>query len=190
MAIGKLTKSNKKIVNNVLGIDVSTNSFAYCLFDHTGPVKWGEVNFTGANTWERLADGQEKVRAIRDDIKSDLYVVEGAVYVQNKKTVILLSHAIGAVMSVLVGAGGSADEISPMTWQNAIGNKAFTKDQKAAVQKANPGKSVSWYSSQYRKMRKQITMDYVKDKYNITVPNDNQSDAIALASVAYEKFKS
>ncbi len=188
MGIGALTKV--KAVESVLGIDASTNSVAWCLFDKTGPVKWGEITFTGQNTFERLSDGQKKVAATIAHIDSDLIVFESAIFVQNKKTVVLLAYAFGAIVSALMGSGTKVEEIPPITWQNAIGNKALTKTEKEAIKKQYPNKSTSWYSNKFREFRKQRTMDWVENKFGIKVPNDNVSDAIAIASVGFNKFGS
>ena len=171
-----------------MGIDVSTNSFAWCLYEHGKPVAWGETKFTGKNVFERLADGQNKVRAMRETIKAEKVVFESAVYVQNKKTVITMAYAFGAIIAALLDAGATVDEITPMEWQNAIGNKTLTKAEKEAIQKANPGKSDAWYKAEYRETRKRRTMAWVDATYGIVVDSDNVSDAIAIGHVAYGKF--
>lgn len=170
----------------VMGLDISTKSCAYCVFDDQGPIMYGEIHFDGSNVFDRLADANKKMQ--ESGISADLYVVEGAVYVQNKKTVILLAQAIGAVMSSLMRSGGDAAEVSPIFWQNAIGNKALTKTEKQAIMDANPGKSKVWYTAANREFRKKRTMKWVEDNYGIKCDSDNLSDAIALAAVAYDKY--
>src|SRR6478735_4874024 len=135
-----LEKLNKK-VDTLLGIDVSTNSFAFCLIKNGKVVRHGEIFFKGKNVFERLADGQTKVRAMKDTLAAEKVVFESAVYVQNKKTVIVMAYAFGAIIAALLDAGSTVDEVTPMEWQNAIGNKTLTKAEKEAIQKANPGKS-------------------------------------------------
>lgn len=185
MGLTDLIKKDK--VESVLGIDVSTQSFAYCLYDSTGPVQWGEIKFKGDNVYARLADGQRKVAAIAAGIKADLVVAEGAIYVQNKKTVILLSYALGAIIAALYNEGMKIEEISPITWQNAIGNKALTKAEKLEIETKTPGKSKTWYTAKYRELRKQRTMDFVKNTLGVDTNNDNVGDALAIAHVAYHK---
>lgn len=179
---------NQKTINTVLGIDVSTQSFAYCLYGQDGPIKWGEIKFSGGDVFARLSDGQKKVHEFAKEIEADLVVVEGAVYVQNKKTVILLSYALGATVSALYTDGIEVVEYSPIKWQNAIGNKALTKAEKESIQKDTPGKTKSWYSGEYRRIRKQRTTDFVKETFGIEVENDNLSDAIGIAHVAAEEY--
>lgn len=177
-------------VNTVLGVDASTNSFAFCLYGKDGPIKWGEVNFKGRTVFERLAYGQRNVAAMKDHLKADLVVFEGAIYVQNKKTVILLAYAFGAIISALINNGAEVKEVSPLQWQNFIGNKTLTKAEKETIKNANPGKSTSWYSNKNREFRKGRTMAWVKQTFGISVDSDNVSDAIGIAHYAFKTYGS
>jgi hypothetical protein len=161
---------------------------AFCLYDSTGPTKWGEVKFKGNNVFERIADGQAKVSASLNGLQPDLIIFESAVFIQNKKTVVLLAYAYGAIVAALMQPGIVVEEIPPITWQNAIGNKSFTKEEKAKVKRDFPDQKVAWYQSKLRDMRKQRTMDWVKAQYGIDVTNDNVGDAIAVASVGFDKY--
>lgn len=186
MSIGSLTVSKR--IGTVLGIDASTNSFAYCWYGKDGPIEWGEIVFSGKTVWERLADGQAKVAALRGKFDFDVIVFESAVFVQNKKTVVLLAYSFGALVASIMQDGKNVEEIPPVTWQNAIGNKALNKAEKEKIKSDFPGKSVSWYSNKSREIRKQRTMTWVYNTYGIDVKSDNISDAIAIASVGYGKF--
>lgn len=183
-----MTNSKKENIKTVLGVDASTQSFAFCLFDEDGPVRWGEINFKGASVFERLAYAQRYISAMRAYLTADLICFESAVFVQNKKTVILLAYAFGAIISALIKTGARVEEISPLVWQNAIGNKPLTKQEKQKIIDANPGKSKTWYQAKNREFRKARTMEWVSKTYGIDVKSDNVSDAIALSSVAFEKF--
>lgn len=183
MGLEKLNHKHER----VLSVDASTNSFAFALFVKKKLVKWGEIHFEGKTVFDRLADAQRKVYAMRDELEADLIVIEGAVYVQNKRTVILLAYTFGAIISALARPGVVVEEISPMTWQNAIGNKALSKTEKAKMEADQPGKSKSWYSNQSREIRKQRTMDWVAKTFKVGVDSDNISDAIALGAVAVRK---
>ena len=48
MSLASLYKVNQ---SRVLGIDASTHTIAYCLFDGKTPVEWGEINFDGGNIY-------------------------------------------------------------------------------------------------------------------------------------------
>jgi Holliday junction resolvasome RuvABC endonuclease subunit len=178
----------KKSVDTVLGVDASTNSFAFCLMDKEGPIRWGEIKFKGSNVFERLAYGQRHVAAMKQHLKADLVVFEGAIYVQNKKTVILLAYAFGAVISALLNDGADIEEVSPMAWQNYIGNKALTKAEKKKIMDAAPGRKPSWYTNAFRAFRKQRTIEWVKERYGIEVESDNVADAIGVGHYARDHF--
>lgn len=187
MGLEKLVKP-KHLVDTVLGVDCSTNSFAFCLMNKDGPVRWGELKFKGSTVFERLAYAQRNVAAMKEHLAADLVVFEGAIYVQNKKTVILLAYAFGAVISALMNDGAEVEDVSPMEWQNYIGNKALTKAEKQAIVDASPGRVASWYSDANRKYRKGRTMDWAKRTYGIEVTSDNVSDAVGVAHYARDKF--
>jgi Holliday junction resolvasome RuvABC endonuclease subunit len=185
MSIAKLKKTKGK---RIIGIDASTKSVAFGVFDEQELVTWGEIVFKGNNVWERLADGQSKVAGLIKRFDSDVIVFESAVYVQNKKTVILLAYSFGAIVSAIMKNGATVQELSPIEWQRAIGNNPFRKEEKEAVQKEFPGKSKSWYSNKYRELRKARTAAWVENTYGVKLDNDNVSDAIAIASVGASRF--
>lgn len=164
----------------IMGVDCSTQSFAYSIFEDKKLVQWGEIEFKGSNVFERLADGQRKVRAFRDNLKTDKVVFESAVYVQNKKTVILLAYAFGAIISALIDAGAEIDEANPLLWQRAIGNPPLTPKEKQSIMKGNPDRSKTWYQAAYRNYRKDRTRQWVKKNFGLEIESDNICDAIGL----------
>jgi len=186
MGLGKIKKVES--VNTVLGVDASTNSFAFCLYGKDGPIKWGEVNFKGNSVFERLAYGQRYISAMKDHLQADLVVFESAIYVQNKKTVILLAYAFGAVISALINNGARIEEVGPIQWQSFIGNKALTKAEKETIKREFPGKSASWYSNKNREFRKNRTKEWAEKEFGITLDSDNVSDAIGVAHYGYKTF--
>jgi Holliday junction resolvasome RuvABC endonuclease subunit len=185
MGIKSLVKRDAK---TVLGVDASTNSFAFCLYGPEGPIRWGEITFKGATVFERLSYGQARVNTLKEYFEADLVVFESAVFVQNKKTVIMLAYAFGAIISALMQNGSDVKEISPLEWQRAIKNPPLTKIEKDQIIKDNPDKSKSWYQNKNREFRKARTIQWVKNEFGIEVESDNVSDAIAIASVGYSKF--
>lgn len=180
--------SKKVEAETVLGVDASTTSFAFCLYGKDGPIRWGEVKFKGSSVFERLAYGQRYIAAMKDHLEADIVVFESAIYVQNKKTVILLAYAFGAVISALINNGAKIEEVSPLQWQNYIGNKPLTKAEKEAIKRDNPGKSASWYSNANREFRKKRTMDWASAEFGITVQSDNVSDAVGVAHYGFHKY--
>jgi Holliday junction resolvasome RuvABC endonuclease subunit len=188
MGLVDILKKETKAINTVLGVDASTNSFAFALFDKNGPVKWGEIKFSGETALQRLSKGQKYIEALKKELKPDLVCFEGAIYVQNKRTVILMAYAIGALVAPIIGDGAVAEELSPIEWQRAIGNKPLSKEEKEVIRKAFPDQSESWYKNKQRLVRKDKTIQWVEDTYGIKVESDNVGDAIALGSVAFDKY--
>ena len=186
----KAIKNARGSVNTVLGVDASTNSFAFCLYGKDGPIKWGEIQFKGQTVFERLAYGQKVIAGMKKELKADLVVFESAIYVQNKKTVILLAYSFGAVISALINNGARIEEVSPLQWQNFLGNKALTKAEKEAIKNEFPGKSTSWYSNKNREYRKSRTTAWASNTFGIDVKSDNVSDAIGVAHYGYKTFGS
>lgn len=173
----------KKEYHRVLGIDASSNSFAFSIFEDGQLIRWGEINFKGKTVFARLHDGQNKLRSLSNEFQVDLIVFESAVFVNNKKTVVLLAYVFGALVAALMDSGADVREIPPVTWQNAIGNKRLSKDEKEAIQKAHPGKSKSWYDNKYREARKDKTRQWVYKTYGVLIESDNITDAIGVGHV-------
>lgn len=171
-------------IKRVMGADCSTNSFAFSIFEGGRLVEFGEIDFKGKTVFERLADGQNKVRALRSNFDVDYVAIEGAVYVQNKKVVVQIAYAFGAIIAALINSGATVVEVAPMTWQNYIGNKVLTRQEKSAIVDAHPGKSKSWYSNEYRNLRKARTAKWVGDKFGYDISSDNVTDAIGLGYYA------
>jgi hypothetical protein len=74
--------------------------------------------------------------------------------------------------------------VTPVAWQSYLGNPNLKPAERAAIKKANPGKSESWYKSEGRRMRKQRTLDIVRARFGpdlIHDNSDNASDAIGVA---------
>lgn len=185
-----MTKSllRKKTYNRILGIDASTNSIGFSVIENGKLINYGEIFFSGTSVFERLADAQKRIVADLSNVNPDLIVFESAIFVQNKQTVITLAYAFGAVVTALMKDGIDVLELPPITWQNHIGNKALTKDEKNKIKEAAPGRSDSWYSNQYREFRKQRTINWVKEKYDVEIESNNITDSIGVATTAWDKY--
>lgn len=169
----------------IMGADCSTQSLGFAIFEDGQLVKWGEIKFIGKTVFHRLADAQRKIASLDDALGVDMVHFESAVYVQNKKTVILLAYAYGAIMGALIAAGAKdVEETSPLVWQRAIGNPPLSKEQKAAIDKLYPEAKKSYLSTKYREFRKDVTRRWVKKTFGIDVASDNVTDAIAIGAVA------
>jgi len=177
----KLAELVKTKANRVLGIDASTNSVAFCLMENDEPLKWGKIEFTGADIFEKIYDAKVKMHAMLEELKSDYIAVEGAILVRSPDAVIKLSYVYGVVIAELMSTGAKVITISPTAWQAYIGNKNPTKDEKSAIRLANPGYADSWYKNKMRQIRKQRTVDYFNKKYGLELDDFDVADAFGIA---------
>jgi Holliday junction resolvasome RuvABC endonuclease subunit len=180
----KLADLVKTKAHRVLGIDASTNSIAFCLMENDVPLKWGKINISGLDIYEKIHDAKIKMHSMLEELKSDYIVVEGAVLVRSPDAVIKLSYVYGVVIAELMSTGAKVITISPTAWQAYIGNKNPTKDEKSAIRLLNPGYADSWYKNQLRNMRKQRTADYFNRKYNLNVVDFDVADSFGIAHYA------
>lgn len=176
MSLAKLAKSPDR---RVLGIDASTRSIAFCLFDNNVPIKWGEVFFDGGDVYERILDAKKKVKSVTKSLPSDFVAIEAAVMVRSANTGLKMAYIFGAIMGELISDGRRVVEVHPITWQSYIGNKNFTKAQKLELQNKYPGKSANWYKAKMREVRKQKTIDFCKE-LGVVVESDNVADACGI----------
>jgi Holliday junction resolvasome RuvABC endonuclease subunit len=180
----KLADLVKTKAHRVLGIDASTNSIAFCLMENDVPLKWGKINLSGIDIYEKIHDAKIKMHSMLEELKSDYIVVEGAVLVRSPDAVIKLSYVYGVVIAELMSTGAKVITISPTAWQAYIGNKNPTKDEKSAIRLLNPGYADSWYKNQLRNMRKQRTADYFNNKYEIALTDYDVADSFGIAHYA------
>jgi Holliday junction resolvasome RuvABC endonuclease subunit len=176
-----LASLKKTQASRVLGIDASTNSIAFCLMENDVPLKWGKINLSGEDIYDKIHDAKVKMALMLDELKSDYIVVEGAVFVKSADAVIKLSYVYGVVIAELMSTGAKVITISPSSWQAYIGNKNPTKEEKAAIRLKSPGYADSWYQNQLRNMRKQRTVDYFNKKYNLSIEDFDVADSFGIA---------
>ena len=176
-----LASLKKTQANRVLGIDASTNSIAFCLMENDVPLKWGKINLSGEDIYDKIYDAKVKMALMLDELKSDYIVVEGAVFVKSADAVIKLSYVYGVVIAELMSTGAKVITIAPSSWQAYIGNKNPTKEEKAAIRLKSPGYADSWYQNQLRNMRKQRTVDYFNKKYNLSIEDFDVADSFGIA---------
>jgi len=177
----KLAELVKTKAHRVLGIDASTNSVAFCLMDNNKPLKWGKIEFTGSDIYEKIYDAKVKMHAMLEELKADYIAIEGAVLVRSPDAVIKLSYVYGVVIAELMSTGAKVITISPTSWQAHIGNKNPTKMEKDKLKFENPGYADSWYKNKMRQIRKQRTVDYFNNKYNLQLDDFDVADAFGIA---------
>ncbi len=168
--------------HTVCAIDASTNSLAFALFSGEDLGSVGKINFEGNNTYEKVMDAGKKVKAFFDYYGGfEAIVIEHTVFMNSPKTAADLALVQG---SILGAAGQSGTKVigtvSPITWQNYIGNKKISKDEQLFIRSQNPGKSISWYKSYERNLRKERTIKFINTIYDRTITDNDVADACGI----------
>jgi Holliday junction resolvasome RuvABC endonuclease subunit len=190
VALGALQRTK---ASKVMGIDCSTHALAFTVFYNRRPIHWGKIVFEGADVFERLADAADKLRAVKDEFDVDYIAFEGAIMakVKNPDVTIKLAMVYGACIAELMRKNVKVVTVKPLEWQSYIGNPNFKKAEKDALKLEFPGKSVSWYSTKIREIRKQRTMDFFNKKWPQMKLTDNDvGDSAGIAYFSYHTLTS
>lgn len=175
--------------NNLITIDSSTNSIAFAHFIDGTLEKYGKIIFNGKDIYEKINDSSKKINAYAKLINIDCLVIESSIFANSQKTAIQLSLIQGSIIGAF-GINGATRVIgvTPMQWQNWIGNKRLTEHEKQLLINNNLGKSASWYKSQERVFRKQRTINLVNKNFNLNVNDNDIADAIAIGWFSYSNW--
>lgn len=179
----KLEQLTKVKAQRVIGIDASTNSLAFAIFEGETPIRVGEVTFKGSTVFERLKDAKRKTRALVQAgvLDADYIAIESAIMVRNVQTAIDLAYVYGAILGELGEAAPNLEKVAPISWQSSIGNPNLKKAEKDAIQSEFPGKSKSWYQNKGREIRKARTLAIARNYFTIPNGSDNMGDAVGIA---------
>ena len=173
--------NNVEKPKNICAIDASTNSLAFGFFVDGNLHSYGKIRFTGNNTYEKVGDAARKTKALFEKLDVDAIIIEQTIYANSPKTAANLALSQGAMLGAARIAGVKViGSTSPMVWQNWIGNKRLSNEEKLDIVGQNPGKSKSWLKSQERALRKSRTIKYVNIQFDIHVDDDDVADAIAI----------
>jgi hypothetical protein len=99
-----------------------------------------------------------------------------------------LSMVLGACVAAAINCGCSIKEVPPVTWQAFIGNKVFSKDEKARLAKDNPEASDSKLKALMRDERKLRTIAFVKEEFGQVVDDNDVADAIGVGYYSVKNF--
>lgn len=165
----------------ILGIDASTNSMAFSIFEEGVLVKYGKINFHGRHVYEKAGDACKKLIPFLKDFNIDAVVIESAIYTNSQKTAINLAIVQGAIIGSSQFAGNrTVVSCSPVAWQRWIGNDRLTKAEKEKIKAENPGHSFSWYKQKERELRKSRTIKKVNIEFDTSIDDDDVADAVAI----------
>ena len=99
--------------------------------------------------------GHDEVRTMRQKKFVDSVVIEHTIFMNSPKTVSDLALIQGAILAAMWESDiKEMGSVSPITWQNYIGNKRFSKEEKILMRQKIPNKSESWYKTQEREKGK------------------------------------
>lgn len=165
----------------ICSIDASTNSLAFAIFKGKDLLRFGKVNFNGPTTYDKVGDAARKTMALFNEFKVDAIIIEQTIYANSPKTAANLALSQGALLGAARIAGvRQMGSTSPMVWQNYIGNKRLSAEEKKKIVDANPGKSKSFMKQQERNLRKARTIKFVNTYFDIDVDDHDIADAIAI----------
>jgi Holliday junction resolvasome RuvABC endonuclease subunit len=181
-----------KLPKTICAIDASTNSLAFAIFDTQEKTleSVGKITFKGKNTYEKVMDAGQKVKLFLDMYGGfEAIVIEHTVFMNSPKTAADLALVQGAILGSAGQSGTKTiGKVAPITWQNFIGNKKISKDEKLFIKSQNPGKSESWLKSYERDLRKQRTINFVNMQYDRTITDNDVADACGIGHWALKNW--
>jgi len=176
---------------NICAIDASTNSLAFAFYTNKTITGFGKINFEGANIYQKVIDATAKTKALFDHYNMiNAIVIEHTVFMNSPKTQADLALVQGGIIG---GAGISGIKkiasVSPVEWQNFLGNKRLTKEEQLQLRSLNPGKSLSWYKSYERDFRKRRTIKLLEIAYDKKIEDYDVADAAGIGHWACNTHK-
>jgi hypothetical protein len=174
----------------ICAIDASTTSLAFALFNDDVLGTVGKINFEGNTNYEKVMDACNKTKSFLDYYGGfEAIVIEHTVFMNSPK----VAADLALVQGALLGAAGLTGTkiigtVSPITWQNFIGNKKIDKDEKFAIRSANPGKSESWYKTYERNLRKERTIRFINMQYDRSITDNDIADACGIGHWAIKNW--
>ena len=154
----------------VLSMDQSTRVSGYCLFENGEYVVSGiiDMNKSKLDTYERSFEMAKALWKIIKKYKPDHLIIEDTQQQNNVKTVIILSRLQGMIIGYAEAHGVKTHILLPSQWRAELRYSQGSKVKRAEL--------------------KQQSIDYVKNNYNLELPED-ECEAIALNDAARKKFK-
>ena len=176
--------------HTICAIDASTNSLAFALFSGEDLSSIGKISFEGNDVYEKVMDAGQKVKAFFDIYEGfEAIVIEHTVFMNSPKTAADLALVQGAILGAAGQSGTKViGTVSPITWQNYIGNKKISKDEQLFIRSQHPGKSVSWYKSYERNLRKERTIRFINTIYDRTITDNDVADACGIGHWAIKNW--
>ena len=187
--ISKIIKINTDNNQRVCSIDASTNSMAFAIFENKELICVGKINFSGDTIYKKIGDSYAKIRAFFKSYEIDSVVIEHTIFMNSPKTVSDLALIQGAILAAMWESDiKEMGSVSPITWQNYIGNKRFSKEEKILMRQKIPNKSESWYKTQEREVRKEKTIRFINMQYDKKITDNDVADACGIGHWAINNW--
>jgi len=186
----KISELSEQPPETIFAIDASTNSLAFAIFNNKELISTGKISFDGKNSYDKVVDACKKLNSFFKLYNIvDAIVIEHTVFMNSPKVAADLALVQGAIL----GAAGInnikiAGSVSPITWQNFLGNKRFTTKEKQDIVSEFPGKSKSWYKAHERELRKQKTIKFINTYYDKAISDDDVADACGIGHWAINNW--
>jgi hypothetical protein len=178
--------------DKMISVDASTTSLAFALFVFGNIEYVGKINFEGKDIYEKCIDASKKLKSFFNNdifLNTDSLVIEHTVFMNSPKTAADLALVQGSIIGA-AGASGilTIGKVSPITWQNYLGNKKLSKEEQLEVRQTNPGKSDSWYKSHERNIRKIRTIKLIEINYDRRIEDFDIADACGIGHWAINNW--
>jgi hypothetical protein len=176
--------------HRICAIDASTNSLAFALFAGDELESIGKINFEGNDVYEKVMDAGKKVKAFFEIYGGfEAIVIEHTVFMNSPKTAADLALVQGAILGSAGQTGTKIiGKVSPITWQNYIGNKKISKEEQLLIRAETPGKSESYYKAYERMLRKERTIKFINTTYDRTITDNDVADACGIGHWALKNW--
>jgi Holliday junction resolvasome RuvABC endonuclease subunit len=162
---------------------------AFAIFENKELICVGKINFSGDTIYKKIGDSYAKIRAFFKSYKIDSVVIEHTIFMNSPKTVSDLALIQGAILAAMWESNiKEMGSVSPITWQNYIGNKRFSKEEKILMRQKIPNKSESWYKTQEREVRKEKTIRFINMQYNKKITDNDVADACGIGHWAINNW--
>lgn len=184
---------NLSVLNNppqrICSIDASTNSLAFAIFENKDLKVVGKIHFSGANTYEKVADACNKAKSVFDIFQIEAVVIEHTVFINSPKTQADLALVQGGLLGGISLTGVKIiKSTNPVAWQTFIGNGRLTHVEKSDLRVSSPGKSDSWYKTKEREIRKEKTIKFVNTYYDKKTADNDIADAVGVGHYAIRNW--
>lgn len=175
--------------NNFCAIDASTNSMAFAYFLDGKLEKYGKIRFSGEDIYEKLGDTSKKVSSFFTNCPTQNIIIEKTIFANSPMVAANLALSQGALIGAAQLSGVlNVYGVTPMAWQNFIGTRLLSKEEKDKIRKKTPGRSNSWYKNQEREQRKQKTISTVNERFKINIDDNDIADACGIGLFSLENW--